>query len=291
MPMATEQNYETSTLSFDSNETWKALTKESSVASAYDESLGKKTLRFSVLVDHASDGEFEKGAYPMGWPRCGVDFIRERDFSGYDGLSFNIKINSNRDEVDDDNSSLILDVITGKGKKLISEELLGSQPEGVWVSVRCPFARTANPSSPVLSEDLRQIKTMRLMASENYYPNTISISFQIDGPYLYRIVKPFLRVSHPRFLLNVKDASIPIEIEAIGLSGEKPMRLEARISNSDGKQIHTQEFLIIDQEPGKRHLVLPELAEGLYQIAFYHDAELKYISSIRVFNFRARNTK
>ena len=117
---------------------WASGTKEGMVeASRTAGRDGKAALRWRVHVDHESDGG-EGGAYPVGWPRVSRSFQPgELDLSGYEYLSFQLRVDSDRDEAADDSTRLGL--IIGSHKKpgsLFEARIDLGDRQRVWVPQR-----------------------------------------------------------------------------------------------------------------------------------------------------------
>jgi hypothetical protein len=196
---------------------WKNGTAEGktevSDAARHAEKLG---LRWTVVVDHLHDGG-EGGNYPVGWPRVARDFkAGELDMSRYETLEFRIRIDSNRDEVADDQTRIGLVISSHDKKKALYETTvdLGGE-QRVWVPVR--FAvRKMIAAADAGAEPWKSISRVQLYISEHDYAHGTRLVFDVGEVSLLRLTAPAIaEMDAPRQVLLPR-RTLAFNFDAIG---------------------------------------------------------------------------
>ena len=215
---------------------WQSCTKEGTLTMEN----GKAKMKFKVKIDHKNDGGGEAGIYPIGWPRIRVDFEKSINFLAFDGIAMWIKTSSDRDEVADDYTFLSINA-SASDVKVFDAEMLGYISENSWIPVFLPFGKLLKKNNKGCG-DLKKLKTMKKMQiwlGESCYSDGVALTFDIDGPYLYRFKKPFIaNIALPRAALLSETKAIPVSIDVIGFGlSHKKKALKIEVSDASGKVV------------------------------------------------------
>ena len=143
------------------------------------------------VYDILDDGG-EGGRYPVGWPRVGRDFKPgELDMSSYDTLEFWIRIDSDRDEVADDNTRIGLVVSShGKTKALYEKTVDLGGEQRVWIPVRFSVKQMMG-AAEAATEPWKSISRIQLYISEHDYRHGTRMVFDVGEVSLLRLTKTF----------------------------------------------------------------------------------------------------
>lgn len=201
---------------------WRNDTKEGIVEAASAAGLNdEKGLRWRIKIDHENDGG-EGGQYPVGWPRLRRNFRDgELDLSLYDYLVFNIRVDSNRDEVADDTTPLGFVIGAHKpSRNLFSSEIdLGDRQRG-WTPVQLSVVEMMK-SAGVGLEPWKSISRIQLYISEEDYSHGTDITFDVSSIDLLRFTSPILTtLDVPRYVQLPCD-SMTVSFDVAGLSSAK----------------------------------------------------------------------
>jgi hypothetical protein len=167
---------------------WKNSTSEGTLTITPKAGLrGKPGMRWVVNVDHHNG---EKG-HPIGWPRIYyiVPDSNGVDLTDYDYLRFRIRVDSNRNEVDDDTTPIGFTLDSNKFFE-VSKDLGGQQR--VWVSVIFPI-RSIIESTGLGKKPWKQIKKFQVFIAESHYPHCTRLVFDISKVELLRFKDPAFR--------------------------------------------------------------------------------------------------
>lgn len=255
---------------------WRNDTKEGEIqitsAAGQD---GEEGLRWRVKVDHQNDGG-EGGQYLVGWPRLHRNFREgEMDLSLYDYIDFNIRVDSNRDEVADDHTPLNFLIGSHKhGRNLYQNEIdLGDQ-QGVWIPVRLSVMDMVHSAGMGL-EPWKFISRIQMNISEGNYTHGTDITFDVSSVRLLRFTSPMIsKLDVPRYVL-LPCASFPVSFESVGMSSvqKDSHQVIASLVDETGKTVSRTEqdltasrMLVIDTStitPGRYTLSVEiRTAEG-----------------------------
>lgn len=190
---------------------WEALNKECSMRSVGN------SLVLDFDIDHKVDGEIPGGKYPMGWPRIRLNLPGGKmNMANYDFFNMNVNISSNRDEIQDDRSSLFLTLNTIDGGSC-QLELLGSVVENKIIAITVPvkdIIEKLKPAAPNKSEIY--LKTVQLVLAESNYLDKTKIKFEISNLAFVKIqTSILLNARHPVFIPE-NAASVPVELDILG---------------------------------------------------------------------------
>ena len=174
---------------------------------------GKPGLLWSVDVDYTRG---EKG-YPVGWPRIRCSYRPALDFTQYDYLEYQIKTDSNRNEVNDD--------ITPTGFTIQSKHFyqtyrdLGGR-QRVWVPVLFDIQKliknTGQGSAP-----WKTIDRLQLFIAEGQYQDQTQIQFQIGSLKLLRFKEPVIAELLSPKVIQLPAAQLPVQFKLLGNPGEE----------------------------------------------------------------------
>lgn len=220
--------------------TWRPQENEASVVAD-----GGAPLRFSVRVDHKNDGSGSGGKYPMNWPRMIREFsMGEAALSSYDLLTFNVRIDSDRDEVADDATPVIIGIKAHEGghERFLGDvniDLGGVQRSWipVRVSIRDVIARSGREQS--LWKNLKQVQ---FVITESRYKDGTQLHFGVKDMSLVRITRPVIEsVTCPEFCIAGID-QLPVWVDGLGFSADAGgYRLQCRVLQgaAEAARVHT----------------------------------------------------
>jgi hypothetical protein len=222
---------------------WSSGTKEGTVEVTEEAgSQGQKGLRWSVLVDHETDGG-EGGRYPVGWPRISRTFSPgELDMSDYDYLSFVVRVDSDRDEVADDSTPLGFTVSSHKVTRRFFEtrrDLGGHQR--VWIPVRFSI-KDLIEAVGLGPEPWSDISRVQLFISESDFAHNTNLTFDVAECKLLRFRSPVIsEITVPEYLL-LPSTWLPVSFEVMGTNSVKPGSHEviASLTTADGRSMAQQ---------------------------------------------------
>lgn len=217
---------------------WKALDKEAGIKVI--ESNGQPVLCMTVNVDHKIDGSKKDGKYPIGWPMFTREFAPGKVVPGdYDFLEFNVKIDSNRDEVADDHTPVTISFIGyGDFKYEFLHDFGDRQRE--WFPVRIAISDLIKRSKLDISKWMQPLKNLRLVISERKYQDGTRLQFEFDRIALIKVKHPVVAgIECPEaILLPAKYFSM--DITSMGVSGsavKDNYQLMVKLASQDGKVI------------------------------------------------------
>lgn len=190
---------------------WEALNNECSMSRKND------SLILDFDVDHKVDGEIAGGKYPIGWPRVKLDLPDGNiNMAKYDFLNMDVNICSNRDEIQDDRSSLFLTLNTTGGSSC-QLELLGSVAENKILKIIVPVKDIIEKLKPVpINKNALELKKIQLVLAESNYLDKTKIKFEISSLAFVKITSTILlKARHPVFIPE-NTAFVPVELDVLG---------------------------------------------------------------------------
>ncbi|NLF92336.1 MAG: hypothetical protein GX564_00490 [Oligosphaeraceae bacterium] len=257
------------TLGKDDFSGWVAQNSEvtASILPSGEEQLPGRFQRLNFLVDHKVDGGGEPGNYPVGWPRTRKTFpAGEIIMQDYDYLALKIRIDSNRNEVDDDNTPITINfrlhpsADSAPPSKDFRVDLGGEQQ--LWLTKIIPIREML---AGLAGENL-SLAHMQFVVSESHYKHGTNLIFD-----LYEIA--FLRNKHPviesidcagGIFLPAKKISVPVRL--MGRPGPQ-FTLQASLKDGQGKTITSTDLLLqADQRQPMLQLPQDRLPAGHYQL-------------------------
>ncbi|MCK5843481.1 MAG: hypothetical protein KAG97_02160, partial [Victivallales bacterium] len=221
---------------------WRAVNKE---ASKKVTSGNPATLQFKVDVDHKIDGGGEKGKYPIGWPRISRVFKKGAlDLTKYDYLSFKVKVDSDRSEVEDDVTPFIINFASyAKGVRYDLKLDFGDKPR-VWLSEKLSIADMISKSG-FPKHDWCDLRIIQLVIAENFYADKTKLVFDFRNLALLKFNRPILKSIICGAVLLNSDKNIVVRVDGYGLgSAEKRGdSLVITVKDSNGKKVHSDTTL------------------------------------------------
>jgi len=174
---------------------------------------GREGLRWTVQVDHRTDGG-EGGDYPIGWPRVYRAFDEdELDMTRFDYLLFQMRIDSDRDEVADDSTPVGFTIHSNRFYE-VSRDLGGRQR--VWLPVLFPI-RSMIETVGQGEAPWRSIEKVQFFISERNYADGTNLTFDAAEVTLLRFRSPMLhRLNVPRFV-TLPRPLLPVGFEVMGM--------------------------------------------------------------------------
>ena len=154
---------------------------------------GKKALDWRVHIDHEKDGG-EGGQYPIGWPRIARSFpAGELDFSAYDYLSLQVRVDSDRDEVADDVTRLGLSLGGhGQPQRLFETRVDLGDRQRRWIPLRFSIRELIDQAG-VGRDPWRSVARVQLFVAESDYAHGTDLSFQVTEVKLLRFRSPTIQ--------------------------------------------------------------------------------------------------
>ncbi|MFA6815797.1 MAG: hypothetical protein WCS73_05830 [Lentisphaeria bacterium] len=246
---------------------WKNVTKEGHLSIVDTKAFtGQKCLKYHIIIDHNTDGEGKKGTYPVGWPRIVATFkAGELDLSQYEYLSFHVMIDSDRDEVSDDNTPAFWTFSSyAKGDRLPSQSLLGQVPQRVWLPVMIPLNSIIGTSTEQTA--WQSIQRMQFGINERDYNNGTGLTFYLDDISLIRFKVPVIENVLVSSSIVLPQKSLFCKLSILGTSfvkrGEYRVIMEL-LDGSGNSRVRAQEEL---KDCYAVVLDLPSLNSGIYTL-------------------------
>ncbi len=250
----------------DSFSQWKNQTPEGKITLTKAAGLdGKTGLLWTVNVDHHAGSK----GYPIGWPRMRCYYKPALDFTQYDYLKYMIKLDSNRNEVDDDVTKLGFTVKSNKFFE-VTKDMGGRQR--VWLPVIFNIHEMIDATAQG-KEPWREINLLQLFIAEKYYKDKTKISFAVGTIQLLRFKTPVIaKMTSPEIvLLPAKELLVQFELMG-NLGTGKAYKVIAELQNKSGKpvysvtgKINAARTILLNIEkltPGKYQLVLKLSGKG-----------------------------
>ncbi|MCK5801193.1 MAG: hypothetical protein KAI66_00105 [Lentisphaeria bacterium] len=174
---------------------------------------GKLGLRWQVKVDHKTDGGGEAGKYPIGWPRTHRSFSDPAlDMASYDYLMFVMRIDSDRDEVADDVTSVGFTIHSNKFYE-VSRDLGGRQR--VWLPVLFPV-RSLIDAVGQGDEPWRAIGKVQFFIGESNYAHGTNLTFDVAEVKLLRFKAPMIRAVDVPASLLLPQSRLAVNLTLMG---------------------------------------------------------------------------
>lgn len=219
---------------------WEAFDKEASIKTA--ESAGQPVLCMTVNVDHKMDGAGKSDKYPIGWPGIMRTFTPGVVMTDYDFLEFNVKIDSNRDEVADDRTPLAVNFIGADGFKYTYILDLGDR-QREWFPVRIAISNLIKESGLGISKWTQPLQKLQLVIFERNYQDGARLQFDFDRIALIKVKHPIIAAIECPEAVLLPAKYFSMDITNMGVSGSAAKdhdQLTVKLSSKDGKIIASQ---------------------------------------------------
>ncbi len=220
-------NVEITDLSY-SFKNWKNETPEGTITNVPDIN-NRSALRWIVNVNHQSG---EKG-YPVGWPRIRCYYKNPPlDFTKYDYLKYMIRVNSNRNEVDDD-TTLLGFTIKNHNFYEVTKDIGGRQ--NVWLPIMFDINELIENSSTGI-DPWKNIDMLQIFISEKYYKDKTQLIFDIGSAQLLHFKNPILTSLDVPAIVILPKKEMAIKYKFTGnLSNRNKYYIKVSLLNNNGK--------------------------------------------------------
>ncbi len=227
---------------------------------------GQKGLRWRVRVDHENDGG-EGGNYPVGWPRIARTFDPGKlDMSGYDYLSFLVRIDSDRDEVADDSTPLGFMLASHKvqGRFFETQRDLGDR-QRVWIPVRFSIKRLMEEVGRG-TDPWRDISRVQIFIAEGNFAHGTSLTFDIAEARLLRFKSPMISQIDAPAYFTLPTTWLPVEFNVMGTGAVEvgSHTLTALLETTEGQGVAQQQ-----QDLAERRVIVlntASISPGRYRL-------------------------
>jgi Glycoside hydrolase 123 N-terminal domain len=216
---------------------WKSVAGEAKITITDEEQFtGGKSLKLTIKVDHKTDGGGEKGKYPVGWPRIRSNFKKNKlDLTKYEFINFYVMVDSNRDEVADDNTPAYWTFGSHiKGNKLPAQTLLGQIPQRTWIQVMIPLNKIIDYDANLAP--WKSIESMQFGIGESKYNDGTNLTFYIDNIALINFKTPILEkvIVSSTILLPTGTLYCKISSQGTAFIKQGEYKLKLQLINKDG---------------------------------------------------------
>lgn len=238
--------------------------------------------RLTVQVDHKIDGGGESGKYPVGWPRTRKTFaLGEIIMNNYDYLAFKVRIDSNRNEVEDDNTPITINfrhhpgpegTVPGKDFRF---DLGGEQR--LWLTKVIPV-RDMLAGIPA---DNLSLAHLQFVVSESNYQHGTRLVFDLHEMALFRNKYPVIENVDVAGAIFLPASRLLLPISLLGRPSPE-FTVTATLTNSKGKLLaQVSQALTAEDRAPRLNLPLPPLPAAAYQLEVsIRDAKGTILSSL-----------
>lgn len=239
---------------------WASMDPEGKVAVTKSAGFnGKKGLHWVVNVDHHNGQK----KYPVGWPKIRCNYNPPLDFTKYDYLKYMIKVDSNRNEVDDDVTMLGFTIKSNKFFEVL-KDMGGTQR--VWspviFNIHDLIAKTMYGI-----EQWRNVNMLQLFIAESNYKDRTRLVFDVGTIQLLRFKTPLISKITCQEVVLLPTKELPIQFELMGnMENGKAYRIVAELQTKAGEkacsvtyELNESKTLMLNMEklkPGKYKLIL-----------------------------------
>jgi hypothetical protein len=220
---------------------WRPVNKEvtAQVIKSTDLSPERRVLSMTVNVDHKLDGGGEDGRYPVGWPRIRREFTPdELNLNDYDYLTFNVKIDSDRDEVADDFTPFAVNFSSYEGSKYDLSMDLGDR-QRTWLPVRVSVTDIIKNSN-CDRQKWNHLKGLQLVIAEAKYKDGTRLQFDLDQIALVKVKHPVIEDVECADTVLLPAKYLPVGVTGMGMSGSvlnDGYQLVVKLSDKSGKML------------------------------------------------------
>ncbi|MFA7231840.1 MAG: hypothetical protein WC071_11275, partial [Victivallaceae bacterium] len=250
---------------------WRAVNKEVTLQAvkAADLSPERQVSRMTVNVDHKIDGGGEAGKYPIGWPRIRRDFgPNEIVLTDYDYLTFNVKIDSDRDEVADDFTPFVINFSSYEGghegfKGDVRIDL--GDRQRTWFPVRVSINDMIKRSGREWSK-WKHLKGLQLVVEESKYKDGTKLQFDIDQLALVKVKHPIIETVECSDVILLPAKYFIVGIAGMGMSSlaKNSYQLAVNLCDMNGKVVAAKNISL--SSGNNVALNLTGIAAGQYRL-------------------------
>lgn len=215
---------------------WKEIGKETNVKVIRLNN--HNVLRMETHVDHKIDGENKNGSYPIGWPRIRRTFRKgDLNILDYDYLLFNVKVDSDRDEVSDDSTPLTLNFYSHDGARYDMPIDIGGK-QRVWIPVRVSI-KDMIARSGIEKSQWQNFGGIQFVISESKYADGTKLIFDFDGIELLKFKQPLIsRIECPdKLIFPAKKITLRVFAYGVNLDTKLNYKLLVEILDRSDKTI------------------------------------------------------
>ncbi len=212
------------------------------------------TLRWDIHVDHLAGGTAD-GQYNVGWPRVRRSFKKDvLDMGAFDFLEVVLRVDSDRDEVQDDVTLLGLSISSHDVRRLYetSRDIGDRQREEVRLLFSIPEMIQAADKGDGPWKSLAHVQ---LFVAEANYPHSSAMQFEIRSVRLLRFKTPMVSHLDAPGVITLPRTSLAIPFEIMGTRSiqRESHRIHARLVDASGNrgslttmELDQQRLLVID---------------------------------------------
>lgn len=229
---------------------------------------GRPGMRWKVAIDHQVDGG-EGGSYPVGWPRLRRPFAKGAlDLAAWDMLEFQVRVDSDRDEVADDSTILGFTMGShGSRQRLVeTQRELGDQ-QGVWIPLRFSIADLMAEAG-VGSEPWKSVSYAQVFISESDYPDKANLTFDIGDIRLLAFTEPVIARAEVEQVILLPRTNLPVTLDLMGKRSvlADSHRVRMTLTEKGGGKVAVQgEWALRSSDRQQAALNISKLKPGKYQ--------------------------
>ncbi|MEI8247066.1 MAG: hypothetical protein WCI51_14635 [Lentisphaerota bacterium] len=228
---------------------WRTVDKEATakIVNSNEKLPNRPILQVNFKVDYKIDGSDEfNGKYPIGWPAIQRVFaVNEVELNNYDYLVFNVKIDSDRDEVADDHTPVIITLSSHESARCdIQLDLGGIQRK--WLPVRISIRDFIKKSNNDINA-WKYLKALRFAIAESSYKDGTNISFEFDDIALFKVKYPIIETIECANNLLLPAEHLKFSVSCMGitnLSINKEYFLRADLKDKNGNIFITKSLAL-----------------------------------------------
>ncbi|MBU4460046.1 MAG: hypothetical protein KJ579_05720, partial [Verrucomicrobia bacterium] len=160
----------------------------------------------------------------------------EVELTLYDFLTFNIKIDSNRDEVADDTTPLVVNFVSHDGVRQDMSVDLGDR-QRTWVPVRIAIPDLIRKSAREPAA-WRRLKLLQLVVAESNYRDRTRLEFEIDRIELVKVRQPLILEIDSTDVILLPAPSLRVGASGLGMAAVAGgYRLSVKLCDASGATV------------------------------------------------------
>jgi len=200
---------------------WRAETPEAAIEVVKPRAATSPVLRWKIAVDHLAGGRAD-GKYNVGWPRVRRAFPRGKvDVTRYDFLEVIVRVESDRDEVEDDVTMLGISFSSHEERRLYELQRDLGDRQGEAIRLLFPIAELMRASGKG-EAPWKSLAYLQFFISEANYSHGTHLQFDISRVRLLRFRHPAITdIGLPRVMLSPR-RYLPVSFELMGKPNIRP---------------------------------------------------------------------